>query len=78
MGFFHCSSTLAQNEIEPLDERPEETADENNRMASNQCKDENVSLSQVLAETQQSKEDDYEEGLIESFSDEECFEDLLM
>ena len=48
--------------------------------SSKQSEDGCVSLSQVLLETQQSNEDidSYEENLIEDFSDEDDFEDLLL
>ena len=75
-----CSSTLGQNENDAADEVSTEEDNENNRkITSNQCEDDSISISQVLVGTQQSNEDvnNYEEGLIEDFSDDDDFAELL-
>ena len=75
------SSTLGQNENGPPDEITTEEQSENDKAKSfKPCEDETESLSQIMVETQQSSEDtnNFEECLIEDFSDEDDLAELLM
>ena len=75
------SSTLDQNENGTSDEIAIEEQSENDKAKTfKPCEDEIESLSQILVETQQSSEDtnNFEECLIEDFSDEDDFAELLL